>query len=811
MANSEIKAALRTFYREKSYAIINLAGLSLAIACCLILGLYLRSELTYDQHHKRHKEIFRVVNEYITSGNTARYAVTPVPLGPMLKENYPEVKDYVRFNTLGRVLIRNEDKALYWDDVYAADPNVFDVFTHIILYGDPKTALKDPSSAAVSETFAKKYFGDANPIGKTIQAEVAPEIPRKITLVFRDLPENTHLKYHVLFRFDGPQAGQNQRFNLFNIGLFTYLVMPENYNINNFKAVSASFFKRFMEDIGKQLGNAWNCWLQPLPDIHLHSDVAGDLPGGNIYYIYGFAAVAAFILLLACINYVNLAIARAAKRAKEIGMRKILGIPRALLVFRFIGEAVIFSLIAMVIGAAIVEVVLKLTPVNELLGKPLALGLKEDPTLLLWMLGLSLVVGLLSGLYPALYLSSISPLSALAGFQGKGLGGFRLRELLVLTQFTVAVIVISCTLIMAMQMRYVSQKPLGFEKHNRVIILLRGMDLIEKYPVLKNELLQDSHITGVSVSQGVVGMEQFSILNSLADSESGPPGRIILSNMSVGEDFPEVMGMKMVSGRSFSKKLLTDIGTTLLVNEALVKNRGWKNPLGKQIRLGSNYINGKVIGVVKDFHAKSLHSPVEPFVFFQFNDDFQNIPAAVRPAMQRSCVVSIAGNDVSQTLKFLQDKFAQYDPKHPFEYKFLDAMLDEMYLSEERLMKMIGIFSGICIFISCMGLYGLAAFTTEQRSKEIGIRKALGASASQIIMMLSRNILFLVLAGAVVASIIAYYAIEEWLAGFAYRVGIHPLVFVVSAIVVLAVAFITVALQSYRTAQANPAQMMRYE
>lgn len=251
MANSEIKAALRTFYREKSYAIINLAGLSLAIACCLILGLYLRSELTYDQHHKRHKEIFRVVGEYITSGNTARYAVTPVPLGPMLKENYPEVKDYVRFNILGRVLIRNEEKALYWDDVYAADPNVFDVFTHTILYGDPKTALKDPSSAAISETFARKYFGDANPIGKTIQAEMAPEIPRTITLVFRDLPENTHLKYNVLFRFDGLQAGQDRRWNLFNIGLFTYLVMPENYSVKNFKAVSASFFDRFMADIGK--------------------------------------------------------------------------------------------------------------------------------------------------------------------------------------------------------------------------------------------------------------------------------------------------------------------------------------------------------------------------------------------------------------------------------------------------------------------------------------------------------------------------------------------------------------------------------
>ncbi|HTY64689.1 MAG TPA: FtsX-like permease family protein [Acidobacteriota bacterium] len=811
MANSEIKAALRTFYRERSYAIINLAGLSLAIACCLILGLYLKSELTYDMHHKRHKEIFRVVGEYITSGNASRFAVTPVPLGPMLKENYPEVKDYVRFSSLGRVLIRSDQKALYWDNLYAADPNVFDIFTHKILYGDPKTALLDPSSAAVSETFAKKYFGDANPIGKTIHAEIAPEIPRKITLVFRDLPENTHLKYHVLFHFDGHRAGQDQRWNLFNIGLYTYLVMPENYNVKNFKAISTSFYDRFMADFGKQLGQSWDCWLQPLTDIHLHSDITADLPTGNRYYIYGFTVVAVFILLVACINYVNLAIARAAKRAKEIGMRKILGISRMLLISRFLGEAVLFSLIAMVIGAAIVEVVLKLTPVNELLGKPLTLGLKGEPMLLLWMLGLSLLVGLLSGLYPALYLSSISPLSALAGSPGKGVAGFRLRELLVLTQFTVAVIVIACTLIMAMQMRFVSQKDLGFEKHNRVIISLRGLELIEKYQVLKNDLMKDSRITGVSISDGVIGMEQFSVLNSLADSENGPPGRVIISNMSIGDNFPEVMGMKLVQGRSFSKKLITDVGASLLVNEALVKNRGWKNPLGKRIQMGTNVINGKVIGVLKDFHVKSLHSAVEPFVFYQYSGDFTNIPPEVRAAIQYPCTIGITGEDVQQTLTYLQGKFAQYDPKHPFEYKFLDDMLDKQYLPEERLMKMTGIFSAICIFIACMGLFGLAAFTTEQRSKEIGIRKALGASASQIILMLSRKILLLVLVGAIVASIIAYYAIEEWLAGFAYRVGINPLVFVVSTILVLLVAFVTVSLQSYKTAQANPALMMRYE
>jgi putative ABC transport system permease protein len=813
MANSEIKAALRTFHREKSYAIINLSGLSLAIACCLILGLYLRSELTFDRHHARYKQIFRVANNFNTNGASNDYAVTSISLGPMLKENYPEVKDYVRFQPANRrLLIRAADRAFYWDRVYFTDDNVFDIFTHRIIYGDPKTALKDPAAAAVSESFATKYFGDANPIGKTIQADLVPQTPRKITLVFRDLPENTHLKYDVLFRDTTNLGSISPREMLFGISYYTYLLMPESYNVNDFKAVSDSFFARFMADRGKALSSTWKCWLQPLPDIHLHSDLGYDLPTGNRYYIYGFIAVAVFILLVACINYVNLAIARATKRAKEIGMRKILGVPRGRLMFRFLGEAVLFSIAAMVIGAALVELALKLTPINDLLGKPLALGLSDEPTLLLWMLGLSLVVGLLSGIYPAAYLSSISPLTALASSYGGKRGSFRLRELLVLTQFTVSVIVIACTLIMAMQMRYVSRKPLGFDKHNRVIVNLRGLDVIEKYPVIKNELMKDSRIKGVSVSSAAVGTGQGIPINGATiENNDGVLQFTAFSHIQVEADFLKVMGMQLVSGRDYSKRLLTDVGTTFVVNEALVKKMGWKDPLGKRINL--NQYGGRVIGVVQDFHFKSLHNSVQPFVMHLYNEDFdfKSVPAEQRAAYQSVLVLHIADVEVQQALRLLQDKFSGYDPKHPFEFEFLDDSISKLYMSEERLMKMTGIFSGICIFISCLGLFGLAAFTTEQRSKEIGIRKVLGASALQIIMMLAWKILWLVLAGCVVASIIAYYAIEEWLSGFAYRVRIHPLVFVVSAVIVIAVAFITVALQSYRTARTNPALTLRYE
>lgn len=802
MANSEFRAAFRIFYREKAYALINLSGLSMAIACFLILGLYLRSELTYDRHNLRHKEIFRIVNEFTAAGSPESFAYTSFALGPLLKRDYPEVKNFVRFRPAAlpnKLLIRTEDnKAIYWDNIWFTDPNVFDIFTHKIIYGDPKTALKDPSSAAVSESFARKYFGDANPIGKTILAEIAPQIPRKITLVFSDLPENTHLKYDALF-YENTNFGTTPPEQLlFGVNWLTYLVMPENYNVDRFKLINDSFWTRYMKARGEQSKMYWKSWLQPLADIHLYSEVGYDLPTGNRYYVYGFSAVAIFILLVACINHINLAIARAAKRAKEIGMRKILGVPRSRLISRFLAEALFFAVIATLISAALVELVLKLTPINVLLGKPLVLDLKGEPILLLYMLGVSLLVGLLSGSYPALYLSSIRPISALASSLG-GKGGFRLREMLVLIQFTVSVIVIACTIIMASQIRYITGKPLGFDKQHRIIINLRSNDVVQKYDLIKNDLSKNSHILGVAACSGMVGTGSGIPFNTVGvDNNEGVSEAVGFNHIAVTDNYLDVMGMKLVTGRDFSKRLLTDIGGTFVVNEAMVKTRGWQQPLGKRIQ-GING-GGKVIGVVNDFHVKSLHSQVEPFVMYQFRDVYP-----------RTMIVKISDTDILKTVKFLQDTLAAYDPRHPFEYRFLDDVIDNQYLSDNNLMRMTGIFSGICIFISCLGLFGLAAFATEQRNKEIGIRKVLGASASQIIIMLAKKTLWLVLAGSVVASIVAYYAMDEWLSGFAYRTTIYPLIFLLSAVVVIMVAFVTIVLQSYRAAQANPALMIRYE
>lgn len=813
MANTEIKAAFRIFYREKSYALINLAGLTLAVVCCLILGLYLRSELTYEQQNIKYKQIYRIVHAFTHSGPPDRLALTQVPLGTMLKEYYPEVLDSVRFiKIFNDVLIRGNDKTRYWRNVYSTDENVFDIFTHEILYGDPKTALTDPNSVAVSETFAKFYFGDSDPIGRIITPEAGATLdgsPRKITLVFRDLPENTHMKYDALFRWVDPP---NIRVTLYNVAGFTYLLMPENYDINNFKAISDSFYERFFKNDQRMAKSSWECWLQPLTDVHLGSDLMWDLPTGNIYYIYGFATVALFILLVACINYVNLAIARATKRAKEIGMRKILGVSRSRLIAYFFGEAAIFTVAALIAGSLLTLVLLKLTSVNSLFDRMLTFSPADEPGILMALLLLGLVMTLFSGFYPAIYLSSIAPMSALTDSKGNRKGGFHLRELLVFIQITVSIVVIACTLIMGQQMLFVANMPMGFDKNDRVVIDLRGLDVIEKFQVIKNDLLTNSSILGVSaISDKICSDHVVPADQGMVDNTEGVPEASSFSYIEIDRDLLKVMGMEIIEGRDFRKRYLTDVGTSFIVNETLVKGRGWKDPIGKHIYLGG--LNGKVIGVVKDFHFKPVHTPVEPLAMWQFNDEenYRNLPPEQRDLVTRFMVVHIKNSHVRQTLEFLRDKFRGYDPRHPFVYEFMDDSIEKLYMSEKHLVEMVGIFSGICIFIACLGLYGMSSFSTEQRSKEIGIRKVLGASSMQIITLLERKTMWLVLAGAVVATLIAWYAIGEWLASFAYRVAINPAAFLLSIIMVLGLAFLTIAAQSFKTAQRNPSISLRHE
>jgi putative ABC transport system permease protein len=803
-----LKVALRQLAREKLYALLNVAGLALGLACCLMLGLYLWGELTYDRHHVNHERIYRIANSLGQGdGRSSDLAVTSSPLGPMLVEEYPEYfQSFVRFRHGSRptpVLLRHEDQKAYWQDTYAADENVFDVFTHEIIYGDPRTALTKPDSIAISRRMAQRYFGNDNPIGRTLTTDGGK--PLNVTLVFEALPENTHLRYDALIAYKGksaevPTDGVERLQRLFDLGRFeyTYVVLADGADPREYARLSEAFAEKHMKFALQAANLKWKSWLEPLTDIHLNSVLEYDLPTGNRMYLYAFAAVAAFILVVACINYVNLATARAAQRTRAIGLRKILGAGRGSLIAQFLGESLLFALIATVLGVILVEVLLPLPAVSALFGKTLTLDLFGSPLLAFGVLAFGLLVGLLAGLYPALYLSSFMPLTALVGRYRAG--GLRLREALVFIQFAISICVIACTLLMGQQMRYIASKGLGFDKENRVLLTLRDSDLVRREKLIANELEKQPGVLGVATS-GVIMGRDIPIATGKVENDAGEMTDAGFGLMLVGDDFIPVMGIELVKGRDFSRRLLTDVGASYIVNETFVRRMGWEDPIGKRMSLGTGAYPGPVIGVVKDFNYKSLRSSIEPLAIVRNSDR----------SGERLMVVSIAPEGVRETLQHIRKLMAELDPIHPFEYTFLDEDLDRLYVSEERLMKLITIFAAICILVACLGLFGLAASATQQRTKEIGVRKVLGASTLAIILLLARRVLVLIGAGAVVASIAAWLAMQEWLSGFAFRTGFNPGYLLLAALGAGAVALLTIALQSWRTARGDPVEALRYE
>ncbi len=813
----------RNMSRERLYAAINIVGLGLGLASSLMLGLFLRSELSYDRHLEGRDPVYRVVNEITTDGKANKIAATSEALGPMIAAEYPgRIKTFVRFrrnSTEGGLVMRRTDQpetAYSWEESYFADANVFDVFPHRIIAGDPHTALVDGGSIAISEKVAKKYFGNENPIGRTLMTDSGNA--NKVTLVFADLPLNSHLKYDLLFSYNQPFLRLNdnatvRRAQLASVPTFTYtyLVMQPSFRAGEWTRMSKDFADKYMVDLLKAFGATWQSWLQPLRDMHMQADVGYDRPHGNRAYLLGCMAVALIILAIASINYMNLATARATRRARSVGFRKILGAGRLSLALQFLGEAILFALFALVLALVIVEVVLKFTSINTLMDGKAGLDLIHEPRLLLWLLAAALGLGLVSGLYPAFYLSSWAPLTALTGQQQlAGRSHLRVRELLVLLQFTISAASIAATLLMTAQMHYVQNQPLGFERDNRLVVWLRGATTIEKIPEIRNELLADSRIRGVAVAQRppADGDDRTPSTIAQAENQDGVMERQMVSLLPIGEGYESVMGLKIAQGRDLSARLLTDVDTSFLVNEALVKKMGWTEPLGRRLALGNQ--TGRVVGVVRDFNFKSLHHLIEPAVLLRFDNDMTQVQEMNRPFQQRQLILDITGREIDQVLAHVGQVMAKADPRHPFEYRFLDEALDAQYKSEIGLTRLIGIFAGISIFIACMGLFGLAAFTTEQRTREIGTRKVLGASTWQIVTLLARRILVLVIIASVLAAVAAYFAIDEWLTGFAYRSPINPLIFVLAAAVAAAVAFTTVTLQSWKTASADPVDSLRY-
>jgi putative ABC transport system permease protein len=804
-----LKIALRQLAREKLYTLLNVSGLALGIACCLVLGLYLWGELTYDRHHVNHERIYRIATHLkYSDGHSSDMAITSSPFGPMMAAEYPEYfKSYVRFRALSRphmTLFRSEEQKAYWSDVYLADESAFEMFTHKIVYGDPRTALTKPASIAISRRMAQRYFGNENPVGHVLTMDEWK--PLNVTLVFEDLPQNSHLRYDALVSYFGeggevPTDFTERLQHLLSYGVFeyTYVELADGADPRDYARLSEAFNEKYTKAALQTTNFELRTWIEPLASIHLSSELEYDQPHGNRMYLYAFAAVAILILGLACINYVNLATARAAQRTRAVGLRKILGAGRASLIAQSLGESVLFALLATVLGVMLVEVLLSFPAVSALFGKTLTLDLFGRPLLALGVLAFGIGVGLAAGLYPAVYLSSFMPLTALVGRYRPG--GLRLREALVFVQFAISIGVIACTLLMGQQMRFIAHKGLGFDKENRLLLTLRDRSLVERESLIVNELKKRPGVLGVATSLTMMGRDM-PHMSGKAENNEGVMTPLDFSFFPVGDDFIQVMGIEVVQGRDFSRRLLTDVGSAYIVNEAFVRTMGWSNPLGKRVGIGAGGMYpGPVIGVVRDFNYKSLRTSIEPFVMVRnFTED-----------KDRLMIVNIAPEGIRETLRDIQKLFAELDPARPFEYTFLDEDLGRLYSSEERLLRLTGIFAGICILVACLGLFGLAASATEQRTREIGIRKVLGASTLSIILLLARRALVLIGAGAAVASLVAWLSMQQWLSGFAYRAALNPLYLLLAALGAGAVALLTIALQSWRTAHGDPNDALRYE
>ncbi|MDP1931106.1 MAG: ABC transporter permease [Gammaproteobacteria bacterium] len=818
MFDHYLRMGWRTLLKEKSYSLINVAGLTIGMACCMILGLYLYHALSYDRHHEGHENVYRVVNEFGLNGNVDFAAVTSTQLAPLLREQYPEIEAVGRFQSMPspRYLLRSTDnQGYYWERLYSADNAVLKILTHDIIYGDPETALIDPTSMAVSESFAQRYFGDKNPLGESIMTDISTY---RIDLVFADLPANSHLQYDALMSYNRiaqPQGAARLQ-QLWNIGAYTYVRMQEGFDPDNFSAISTSFYENNMAEMARQMNiNATVRFLaEPIADIHLQSTTTYDFPRGSLFYVYAFAAIAVFVLAVACINYMNLATARSTRRAKEVGMRKVLGATQGQLVKQFIGESVLYALLSLMLAMLLAWATLRYTSITVLLDAPLSMSVLFNPPVFIALLLGSIALGVLSGLYPALYLSAIPPVAAFRGAQGTGRGGKTIRQVLVVLQFVISVAVISGTLLMLTQMNYVQSKALGFGKENRLIVRVAGADQIERLPALMTELRQTPGVLGVARTSHIPGQQAG--LNALTvEDNNGVMQQQTLSVMNFRPGVIDTLGMRLIEGRDFDENRENDAGNTVLVNQSLVQAMGWENAIGKRLQqFGPNAPTMEVIGVVEDFHFEGLQHPVVPAYMAYFMPNLATMDATNRGTYSEQLILNIRGDSVQSVIAMLEARWPTFDPGHPFDFTFLETTLNALYGSEQRQMQLIGIFAALCIFISCLGLFGLSAFNTAQRTREIGVRKVLGASTASIILLLFRHILVLVAIAAVIASALAFWAINLWLQGFYYRIdllGPNLILFAVATAIAIAVAFITMALQSLKTAQSNPVLALRYE
>ncbi|MFZ0280840.1 MAG: ABC transporter permease [Bacteroidales bacterium] len=800
--------ALRKIKKQPGYILLNVGGLAIGLASFFFIALYVINELSYDRFHKNYENIYRVKVIGRMAGSELDQAITAPPMAQAMLKDYPEVLQVARIRRFGDWLIKFGDRKFNEDGVVFADSTFFEVFDFRLLKGDPQTALVRPKSMVLTEEFAKKYFGDQDPMGQRMSME-ADTILYTVTGVVQNVPDNSHIKFDILASMS-TYPGQANNPYWVSHNFYTYIVVRDGTQKDN---LQEKFQEMVIKYVGPQLkeiigqtiedfrkaGNDFGYVLEPLKEIHLKGAPQYNFePPGSLATVYIFAVVAILILVVAIINYVNLATAKSASRAKEVGVRKVSGANKSGLMFQFLGESLLTVTMAALVALLIV---FALSPsFNRLIGKEVSLGLISNAPGIISFIGLVLIIGITSGIYPAFVLSSYNPSEVLKGTLSPGSMSKKLRGVLVVFQFTVSIVIIIGSIIVYNQLNFMTKKDLGFDKEN-LLVIRRVNAFWQQMGSFRNQILEIPGVEKVGFTRAIPGTDFNN--NAFFKDDDPEKNSYLINQTSVSLDFPEALGVRVLKGRLFSREYSTD-SSAIVVNEATVKSLGLEDPLNSYILQPSGpgqWQKLRIIGVVEDFNIESLHKAITPVCF----------TISSGGGGDQFAVVRISGNDIQGTIRAVEEVWRKFTPNMPFQYDFFTDRWNNLYSSELKTGRIFLIFSFLAIFIACLGLIGLVTYVTNKRTKEIGIRKSYGASERIVLGLLSREVIYLIVISSLLAYPVAFFGSGYWLEGFASRVSVNPLIYVFATIITLTIGWLSISYQTIKAARYNPADALRIE
>lgn len=794
MIKNYLLIAIKNFRKQKLFSLINVLGLTIGITCCLMLFLFIMNEFSYDKFHSNGKNIYRIMRVGEMNGERREIPYVSPAYAPALVNDFPGmIKQVVRVDH-DNDLISYNNISFNEKDIYLTDDNFFTFFSFPLVKGDPVTALKDPNSIVLTQSSAKKYFGNDDPLGKVLQFNNNQQL--KVTGIAKDVPVNSHLQFDMVIPLEILRPMQPEWFTNFpNNSLFTYIELEPGASHAELEKRFPSFMDKYMGKYYAESGHKMELIAKPLNNVYFAPDAFDNVKHGNKKMVYIFMSIAILILVIACINFVNLATARATDRLKEVGLRKVLGAVKKQLLGQFILESVLFAIIACLLSIGLLE--LLMPAYTGILGYKLP-SFWSNPWFYVFIIGVILVVGLLAGSYPALLLSSFSPIESLRGKLKAGKGGASFRKALVVFQFAISVLLVIGVVVMTGQISYIKNTDLGFSKEQSMIVRFDNLDIARKKRQFKNALLAIPSVQSVSLMSGEPG--GFHDSHSF-EAEANPAEKYLFNTEFTDFDFVKTLGLKIIAGRDFSESFGTDSAQAVLINRTAASKLGYtpEQAIGKWIKnVSRDSLRRTITGVVEDYHYVSLKTPIGPLVISPGRDN-------------RLALIKMNTANLKSTIKDIQKAYAAEASSYPFEYAFLDDRFDNLYRAESRQESVINIFSVIAIFIACLGLFGLASYTAIKRTKEVGVRKVLGSSVQNIVLLLSKDLLKPVLIGAVIAIPVGYYAMSKWLEGFAYRIHFHWWMFGIAITIAVAIALLTVSFQAIKAAIANPVKSLRTE